>query len=302
MALRLLLPCRLFAVVLAAPAHAAPCRVEISGAESPAWRAAAASLDNLALSDRDCLSLRIEITDEGARVVLTTADGRKAERSVLTASDLRPTISALRVHGPAAPEPQEPTPQLAVNKPEPPAREDRRALNPTNLRLALLTGLRGGANSLASPLLMGELALGIGRLELGALLAAEVQYLDLAGTRSADRQSGAATLGLSVGIRQPVASIDLRAGAHAAYARLLTVNRETETCLDGRVCPDPSQDDRTHEWRLGAYAGFVVPRAGTLRFRTDLALDLALPAPSHGDLPVTPGWALSLLLGLEAAP
>jgi hypothetical protein len=287
----------LAAVLLAhATARADACRIEASGTDSAEWSAATASLDELALTDRDCVRVRIDITADQARVVFTTADGRRAERIVTTPADLRPTINALRVQGPDAAAPQ----AAAATEPSPPPAPRRS--NYTGLRLALLTGVRGGAESLVSPLLTGEVSFGWRRLELGASLSAEVQYFDMTGQRSPDRESGAAVLAANGGIRQPSGSFDLRAGGRVAYALLLSVDSEARACPLGEICPFPGYDERSGEWRLGAYVGFAVPRSSMLRFRTELATDFALPPANDGVLPLTPPWALCLLLGIEVAP
>jgi hypothetical protein len=281
-------------------ARAQSCRIEASGAQDGEWSAATASLQELALSERECTEVRIHVAAGQAQVHFTTADGRSAERIVTTPADLRATVNALRVQGPAAAAPEAPVKPASAAVPTPTA-PMQSAPNPTHLRFALLAGVRG-AEELASPLLTGEVALGLGIFELGAALAAEVQYFDMAGMRSPDRQSGAAAFSLHAGVRQPSGSFDLRAGVRGTFALLLTVNHESQSCPVGVICDFLLEDERADEWRLGLYTGFVVPRASSLRFRTDLGLDVVTPAADERALPLTPSLGMSLVLGIEVAP
>jgi len=286
---------------LPAAARAQDCRVESAGAQTPAWQTATESLAGFALSDRDCLRVRIVIEGEGARVLFTTPDGRSAERFVAAPSELRATVEALRVQGPAATTPQASEPAAAQTPAAPIAATPSPAPS-SGLGLALLGGFRGGPESLLSPLIIGELSLSFGILELGASLAAEIQYFDVTGSHDPARQGSAAALGLHAGVRQPVGSVALRAGARIAFASLLTVNSDSQACQVGMMCFIPEHDERASEWRLGAYAGIVVPRASTLRLRADVAADLITPTAPSQEVALTPSPALSAVLGLEVAP
>lgn len=291
------------AVALPGTVGAQPCRIEATGGASAEWLAATDALADLALTDQDCVRVQIDIADEHARVVFVAPDGRVAERIVTAATELRPTIDALRVQGPA---PAEPTPKEStaapVVAPEVAASPTRATSASSDLRLALLAGLRGGPESLISPLLIGEVAIGISLFELGASLGAEIQYVDVSGARSPERQGSAAVLGVHAGARVPSGAFDVRAGARFAFAPLLTINNDTQACPVGQMCSFPEYDERTSEWRLGAYAGFAVPRTSALRFRAELAADLVTPAASDAELAITPPWALAAQLGLEVAP
>jgi hypothetical protein len=172
----------------------------------------------------------------------------------------------------------------------------------SDLRLALLAGLRGDPGSLVSPALTGELSIGAGILELGASLGAEIQYFDVTGMGNPERQGSAAVLGAHAGVRVPSGSFDWRAGARIAFAPLLTVNHDTQACPVGMMCPFPREDERTSEWRFGAYAGFAVPHDSVVRFRTELGIDVVTPDPGDTTLALTPAGALSTLIGLEVAP
>jgi hypothetical protein len=307
--------CGLLVAALSLPseAHAAPCSIEAAfdGAAfdgTTGWSEAAAALSELALTDADCVRLRIEPASGGARVLFTTEDGRTAERYVATPEELRPTVDALRVQAPAAaPEPA-PTPQPAAaqGKLEPastpqPEPQERANDDDAPIRFGLFTGARGGADSLVSPLLSMAVSLTFRHLELGATLSSEFQYVDVQGMRPSARQTGTAALGLHAGARSPWGRADVLAGGRAAIATLLT--REHEVCApDSSPCPFGNEDERTTEWRFGAYAGFAIPRDSSLRFRTEIGGELATPGPGPGTLPLTPSWALSAVIGIELEP
>lgn len=92
----------LLAAALSLPsiARAAPCSIDAALGDAPAWTDAALGLSELALTDADCVSVRIELAPPGARVLFTTKDGRTAERYVATPEELQPTVGALRVQAP----------------------------------------------------------------------------------------------------------------------------------------------------------------------------------------------------------
>jgi hypothetical protein len=296
----------LFAAALALPAAASaePCAIEMTGADSAEWVAASESLAELALTERDCLRVHIEIAAGQARVRFITGDGRSAERSIHTPSELRPTIDALRVQAPAAAEPapsKPPAPAPITTTPSQPAKTSPARANASDVRVALLLGVRGD-DVLAGPLLMGDLSLGSGLFEFGGSLSAEVQYGGVTDVRSPERQGSAAAFSVHGGVRAPAGSFDLRTGGRVTFAPLLTVNHDVQACPPGMTCPFQNVDDRTSEWRFGAYAGFAVPRSALFRFRAELGADVVAPAPADGDLALTPAAALFGLVGLEVAP
>lgn len=309
--------CALLVATLSLPsaAHAALCSIDAvfddaASDGTSGWTDAAAALRELALTDADCVSLRIEPSSGGARVLFSTRDGRTAERYVATPEELRPTVDALRVQAPAAtPEPvPAPPPAAAPAKPVPastpqPEPAERASGDETPLRFAMFTGARGGADSLVSPLLSTALSLTFRHLELGATLSSELKYVDVQGIRPADRQTSTAALGLHAGARSPWGAADLLAGGRVAFATLLTRDHESHVCPpDLASCPLSDEDERVGEWRFGAYTGFAIPRNGSLRFRTEIGGELATPRPGSGTLPLTPSWALSALVGLELEP
>jgi len=308
--------CALLVAALSLPraAHAAPCSIDadFDGAAVDGvtgWSEAATALSELALTDDDCVSLRIEPSSGGARVLFTTKDGRTAERYVATPEELKPTVDALRVQAPAAaPEPA-PQPTAAPAEPVPastpqPEPAERANDDDAPIRFALFTGARGGADSLVSPLLSTALSLTFRHLELGATLSSELQYVDVQGMRPADRQTSTAALGLHAGARSPWGAADVLAGGRVAIATLLTRDHESRVCPPDMMasCPLGEEDERVSEWRFGAYAGFAIPRDSSLRFRTEIGGELATPGPGTGTLPLTPSWALSALVGLELEP
>lgn len=171
------------------------------------------------------------------------------------------------------------------------------------MRFALFTGARGGADTLVSPLLSVALSLTWRHMELGTTLSSELQYVELEGTRPADRQTSTAALGLHAGTRSPWGATDVLAGGRIAIATLLTRDHESAVCTpDPALCPFGDEDERVTEWRFGAYAGLAVPRDASLRFRTEVGAELATPTPASGTLPLTPSWALCALVGLELEP
>ena len=65
----------------AIPCRAGECPVEVTGEQSVPWQQATRELAASQLTDRDCASIHVDITDEGTRVTFITPDGRRAERS-----------------------------------------------------------------------------------------------------------------------------------------------------------------------------------------------------------------------------
>lgn len=78
-------------------ARAEVCRIEATGVDTSPWGDAIASLSDLALTEHDCSSLRIDVAAGRANVLFTTSDGRNAQRAIAMPAELRPTVEALRV-------------------------------------------------------------------------------------------------------------------------------------------------------------------------------------------------------------
>ena len=78
------------------------------------------------------------------------------------------------------------------------ARRAQERANASDVRLALLAGLRGD-DTLAGPLLTGELSLGSGSFEFGGSLSAEPNYARWPGAGDPELQGSAAALGIHAG-------------------------------------------------------------------------------------------------------
>lgn len=272
---------------------AASCPVEFRGAPSEAWLRAGRAIDALTMDPSDCarIELELEQSTDAARLTFIIRDGRRAERRLAHPDELMPTVVALSVRGPT--EGSTPVPQ---DSPMGPARTadavsplDSPPAAPAEARalFAVLGGTRGGAGRLVSPVLGGAAAIALDRWELGLNLALELQYFDLH-LSDPDGPSSAASVGVTVGRREPIADVDLLLGARSMVA---AVNDES--------VKDSGERGRA-ELRFGAYLGGVWPRARSPRFRADLALDVV----PHGSLGavgtrVTPWLAVSALVGVE---
>jgi hypothetical protein len=282
-------------------ARAGVCRIEATGSEALGWAEAIASLSELALTEQDCSALRIEVAAGGANVLFTTADGRSAQRMVTVPAELRPSVEALRVRGLDRSAQRAGTSAQAsdAERPgvQPPSRPDA-----TALRFALLGGARGSTD-LVSPQIVLAASYGLGSFELGVTLSGEPQYFDQPDRRQDSREGGAAALSVQAGTRVVEGAFDLFAGGRTGIGYLITLeSRDIGVCpnIIGGACEDYFKDKRTAEWRVGGYAGLAVPHASTLRFRSELSAELAVPGARES--PITPGWALSVLLGVELAP
>ena len=305
MRVRALPPTRLARAALVAPwpcaawvaarvCVAASCPVELRGAPSELWlRAGRAIVEALTTSSSDCarIELELERSTDAARLIFVTRDGRRAERRLARPDELMPTVVALGVRGfserstPVLQEPPAAPARAAdaVSPLDPPAAAPAKA----RVLFALLGGTRAGAGRLVSPVLGGAAAIALDRWELGLNLALELQYFDLR-LSDPDGPSSAASVGVTVGRREPIAEVDLLFGARSMVA---AVNDES--------VKDSGERGRA-ELRFGSYVGGVWPRARSPRFRADLALDVV----PHGSLGavgarVTPWLAVSALVGVE---
>jgi len=294
-----LAPAAVIAVLIwALPRPALACRVELEGADSAAWRAAAVALEG-ELAAEDCAGVELAVGESAARLTFTTRDGRSAERTLVDPAELTATVAALRV---TIPEPPPAAPEAANEAPAahaaPPAR--RAATAPPALEpespdagaiFALSSGTRGGGAALFSPVLGASASLMLDRWELGVTGAFEFQYFDLASHSAADRRSSAVALGVIVGRREPISGFALLYGGRLSVVALL-------------------HEDRDHgeaEGRAGAFAGVALPRTGGVRLRADLGADVVGAHPGFSEEtpvgesrgPITPQWAVSLLVGVE---
>jgi hypothetical protein len=276
---------------------AASCPVELRGAPSEPWLRAGRAVEAGTTDPSDCARIEIELerSTDAARLIFVTRDGRRAERRLAHPDELMPTVLALGVrgvNGSSTPPPEDgpaasahvagAVPPLDSPPSGPPAMPgEARAL------FALLAGTRGGAGRLVSPVLAGSAVIALDRWELGINLALELQYFNL-DLSEPDVRTSAASVGVTVGRREPIADVELSFGARSMVAALNDESRK-----------DGGERGRA-ELRLGAYLGGVWPRQSSSRFRADLALDV-VPHKSLGTngTPVTPWLAVSALMGVE---
>jgi len=280
----------------ARPAAAAECRIALSGAPVEAWTLAVRELERSASVPADCALVAIQVSGERARLVFQTRDGRRAERWLDHPDELVPALRALGVGAPGDGASSSPAPDMprapaaaapaplgvdaaASSPPEAPPGQEARAV------FALLGGIRGGAGNLLSPALGGSAALELDRWELGVNLVLELQYFDLDG---GEPPSSAASVGVTVGRREPVADFDVLFGARTMIAAL---NDESEV--------DDGQRGGA-EVRLGTYLGGAWPRSGSLRLRVDVAADV-VPHRALGaaGTRIAPWLGASVLAGVE---
>ena len=276
---------------------AASCPVELRGAPSEPWLRAGRAIEALTTDPSDCARIEIELerSTDAARLIFVTRDGRRAERRLAHPDELMPTVVALGIRGVS----ESSTPALedgaaaparaadAVSPLDSPPSGPPAAPGEARALFALLGGTRGGAGRLVSPVLGGAAAITLERWELGINLALELQYFDLH-LSEPDGPSSAASVGVTVGRREPIADVELLFGARSMVA---AVNDESQK--------DSGERGRA-ELRFGAYLGGVWPRHSSSRFRADLSLDV-VPHKSLGAIgtPVTPWLAVSALMGVE---
>ena len=276
---------------------AASCPVELRGAPSEPWLRAGRAIEALTTDPSDCARIEIELerSTDAARLIFVTQDGRRAERRLAHPDELMPTVVALGIRGVS----ESSTPALedgaaaparaadAVSPLDSPRSEPSAAPGEARALFALLGGTRAGAGRLVSPVLGGAAAIALERWELGINLALELQYFNL-DLSEPDVRTSAASVGVTVGRREPIADVELSFGARSMVAALNDESRK-------------DSGERGHaELRLGAYLGAVWPRQRSSRFRADLALDV-VPHESLGAIGrrVTPWLAVSVLMGVE---
>jgi hypothetical protein len=323
-----------FGSAAALPCHAAGhCDLEVTGADTPAWRDAIGALDLDATDATDCAVIRLTVGGDISRLTFETNDGRVAERELRHPSELTPTLDALLVTGlPAAPEPEpepepkpEPEPEL---EPEPrPAPSPRpvaprrghlidaeddgatRMLRPDALTAAfsLQLGVRGGAGGLMSPVVYGQVTMDRSRWEIGVWGALEPEY----GSFGQDRMSESAPPDVRIDMppmearsAEPLGPV---ARASAGVVGVAVGRRLPFTHLDlvlgGRVGVAAvrhfDQSNDAAEIRVGASSDLVFPRASTLRFRTGTGAELVPSELKRTGPRSVPSWALFARLGIE---
>jgi hypothetical protein len=276
---------------------AASCPVELRGARSEPWLRAGRAIEALTTDPSDCARIEIEVepSTDAARLIFVTRDGRRAERRIAHPDELMPTVVALGVRG--IDESSTPAPEdgaaasahaaAAVPPLDSPPSGPAAAPGEARALFALLGGTRAGAGRLVSPVLGGAAAIALERWELGINLALELQYFNL-DLSEPDVRTSAASVGVTVGRREPIADVELLFGARSMVA-----------ALDDESRKDSGERGRA-ELRFGAYLGGVWPRQRSSRWRVDLALDV-VPHESLGAIGrrVTPWLAVSALMGVE---
>jgi hypothetical protein len=278
------------AFIAAAPARADQCRVEMTGTPSPAWQGAADSLESSKLTDADCTSVLVEVSEHGARLTFVTPDGRSAERELTDPDELQATVDALRVRGPSAKQAASVPKATGTTPKDARPGEPPRSTQGTSVIFALGAGVRAGTK-LASPVLNGAVSLLVRRWEFGLNAASEMQYGAFAENEGAPMDRGSAfSLGLSAGRREPAGGVALLAGARTAFGWLV---------FNQNGPAEQPTDARETEWRLGAYLGIAVPRRSSIRFRADLGADLVVANRPPDSYAMTPAWGMTALVGAE---
>jgi hypothetical protein len=294
----------ILAVAMAFPTRASAdgCPWVISGQASDAWKAVHVAVAGAELPS-DCARIELDLRGERAVLTFVTHDGRAAKREVLAASELLPTLQALAVTGvversepgsdraadvsheamPAevnAPAPIRP----AVDTPPPVVGPVVSPEVQSGTSLAVVAGARGGGGAMISPTVSVTGARGLGRWELGLMLAIEAQYLKV-DTTPARAPSSAIAAGVLVGRRDPLGNLFVLSNARVSMAAL-----NDETVKDSGV-------RGAAEARLGVGAGMAFPRHARTRARCDLSFEIVPHA--IGDNRVTPWWAAGLFFGVE---
>jgi hypothetical protein len=282
----------------ARPAAATECSIALGGAPVEGWTLAVRELERSGSVPADCAVVAIEANGERARLIFQTRDGRRAERGLDHPDELAPALRALGVGAAADRASSLPGPDTqsapAVAAPAPPGVDAAASSSPepppgpgpeARAVFALLGGIRGGVGSLVSPALGGSAAIALDRWELGVNVVIEAQYFDLGG---GEPPSAAASVGVTVGRREPVADFDVLFGARTMIAAF---NDESEV--------DQGERGRA-EVRLGTYLGGAWPRTGSVRWRADLAVDV-VPHRALGSAGtrIAPWLGASVLVGAE---
>lgn len=270
------------------------CTVRLTRGD-PAWRAAADRLQarlSAPGADGDCEAVDIRVRENGARLVFTTRDGRRAVRQLAAPSELEPTVEMLSVTGPPPPPKPRQTPEpdraAPVRPAAPSARQER-----LRVLYGAGVGARGGANTLLSPVLRAFGSMGLGHWEIGVLGQWEMRYTQVVDQPAGVQPAWGLAGGVTATRRQPLGSVvSLIAGADLVLAALDEESSE-HSDTEGRA-----------EARVGAFVGAVLPRSAAVRWRATLGADFS---PTHfGKSPTTidgapllPWWALTLTAGVE---
>jgi hypothetical protein len=268
------------------------------------WRRASAELRQRVRQwpqpDRDCRELRIEVTEGGALLTITTQDGRQARRLVATPAALVPAASALVVSVETSP--AQTAPPAARVPPENAAAERERAGD----RFAFLFALGGlrlaTPGTFWAPVMRGGLALAIDGWELGTFVDWSPQHWLAANDVPPRFSMWSLSSGIAAGRRERVGGVDLLAGvmfgATFVHQESTTQERNDDTIeieVEEGAGVDPT---------FAGYFGVATPRGKPVRLRAqfEIALPLSHPGTTReldSDLPALPGWSLTGVLGAE---
>ncbi|MET0595599.1 MAG: hypothetical protein ABW133_23075 [Polyangiaceae bacterium] len=288
-----------------AVANDPPCVVRLMPADAPKeWRRAGGDLRQRIRQwpapDRDCRELRVEVSDSGALLTITTQDGRQARRQVATAAALVPAASALAVSV-EAPSPP-PLTTEATTAAESSFKEDNREGAPLGL-LFLGGGLRLAApGAFLSPSIRGAAALQLQGWEIGTFVEGAPLHLLLDGNEPPRFSMTSFSSGLSAGRREHVGGVDLLAGLMFG-ATFIHQESTTQEINDGEVETDVEEGDGI-DFIMGGYFGVATPRGKRVRLRAQFELALPLSHPGlrrelDADLPPLPGWSAAAVVGVE---
>ena len=294
------------ALSLHRPALAIGCTLIVhTSRPSPGWQAAADEL-RPALEDKsgDCASVELIVEENGAHVVFTTKDGRKAVRLLHEPRDLEPTVSALLVELP-----QEESAAKAPAAP-PPVEPSRNAVAPapvSSQRVHLILNAEGGARLAGpGPLIGGTVGLGATMSVSGwdvGVGAIWCPSYGLIGDSDDFRPATISSLGAGVlvGRREHVGrSMMLLAGANLSAA----FEHESWKVTNGDGASLGHETERG-QMLVGLYGGVVFPAKWKTRIRSTLGVDLdathaGRTATTVEGAPELPWWGVSLAVGVES--
>lgn len=282
------------AAALPAPARAArTCKVRLVPRQNSAWQRAADRLESVLAApkaDGDCESVLIDVHDDGAELVYTTRDGRRAVRRLAQPSELEPTVEMLSVTGPA------PASARVAVEPDRAAAPQPKVVAQTEHSRILFggsLGARAGADALATPLLRAFGSIGLGHWELGVLGQWEMGYREMVEHPARARRASGFSGGITAARRQPLGeNVALLVGGSLVLAALDEESAE-HSATEGRA-----------EGRIGGFVGAIFPRRARTRLRATLGADFS---PSHfgksptntQGVPLLPWWAATLTAGVE---
>jgi hypothetical protein len=274
--------------------------------------------------DADCSKVELRFSGTRAWVVLTTLDGRHAERSVGTAGELLPVVEALAItipesnhrdgsypdgstsdrasaHGGLLADDVDSRSREAEAGPLPGVLFDARS----GLRVPGPTACWASSTSTCTFALV-SLGLGVsfhlGWWELGVAVSYEPAHATLNGAPLAGFSMSSYSAVLSVARHMSLATMDLALGATAGVQLTDESNQNTNGAQHGTQDEDSIAQP---EPRTGLFAAIVVPQQSRLRFRPQLEFDL-IPShvgsswsPAGSPLPALPWWSALASLGVQ---